>query len=210
MTIMHHPDPSTLMSFAAGSLGEALSAVVASHIDLCPTCRRETRRLEMLGGVLLGEVAPMAAAPPHLPEAIPAVVHRPERVDEAGLPATINRLVGGGLERVDWSFVSPGVHVSKLPLSASSEGLLMLIKIAAGRGIPEHGHGGSELTLVLKGSFTDKSGRFACGDVSDLDEDVEHEPVADLDGECICLFASESKLKFKGVLPRLLQPIIGI
>lgn len=210
MTIMHHPDPSTLMSFAAGTLGEALSAVVASHIDLCPVCRLETRKLEVLGGVLLGQVAAVTVSTPHLSKAKPAAALGQERAGHGRLPTTVDRLVGGDLERVAWTFVSPGVHVCKLPLSAASEGLLVLIKIAAGRGIPEHGHGGSELTLVLKGSFSDKSGRYARGDVSDLDEEAEHEPVADLEGECICLFASESKLKFKGVLPRLLQPIIGI
>lgn len=208
MTIVHHLDPATLMSFAAGTLGEALSAAIAAHLDLCPTCRLEMRRLETLGGVLMQQLAPVSAAAPkpaaNLPDA-PAPVRL--QGDDV-LPRSVVSLVGGGLDRVSWSLVSPGVHVSRLPLSAGSDGTLVLIRIAAGQGIPEHGHGGTELTLVLSGSFRDRGGRYQRGDISDLDEEVEHQPVAE--DECICLFASETKLKFKGILPRLLQPIVGI
>jgi putative transcriptional regulator len=76
--------------------------------------------------------------------------------------------------------------------------------------VPEHGHGGAELTLVLTGSYSDATGRYHRGDVADLDEDVEHQPVVDPDGPCICLIASETKAKFRGMLARLLQPIIGV
>lgn len=210
MTIVHHPDPATLMSFAAGTLSEALSAVIATHAEMCPFCRREMRRLEMLGGMLMGHVAPVSAEPPSVSAAMLAAPSRPEPVRDGLLPPTVARLVGGGLDRVGWSVVSPGVHVARLPLSPGSDGLLVLIRIGGGKAIPEHGHGGAELTLVLDGSFTDKAGRFTRGDISDLDEEAEHQPVADMGADCICLFASETKLRFKGVLPRLLQPIIGI
>ena len=39
MKIEHHPDESTLVSYAAGALSEALSAVTASHVELCSNCR---------------------------------------------------------------------------------------------------------------------------------------------------------------------------
>ncbi len=53
MTATHHPDISTLMSYSAGSLGEALSAVVACHLDMCGVCRREVLRLNRVGGALI-------------------------------------------------------------------------------------------------------------------------------------------------------------
>ena len=210
MTIEHHPDPATLLSFAAGSLSEALSAVIATHVDMCPSCRREARRLDVLGGMLMAQVAPMLAAPPAVAPVVPETPSRRALIGDGVLPPTVARLVGGGIDRVGWSIVSPGVHVARLPLSPGSDGILVLIRIGAGKAIPEHGHGGAELTLVLDGSFTDTSGRYARGDISDLDQDTEHIPVADVGADCICLFASETKLKFKGVLPRLLQPLIGI
>ena len=52
-TIMRHPDPATLMSFAAGTLAEPLAAVVAAHLDMCAACRAEVADLELLGAVLM-------------------------------------------------------------------------------------------------------------------------------------------------------------
>lgn len=211
MTILHHPDWATLMTYAAGSLGEALSAVVASHVEMCADCRTEINRLELLGALLLEHVTPVAAEAPD----VTRLAHHPEAYatsirGDAVLPSAIARLIGGGLDRVRWSAVAPGVQQAKLPLSKGSDGLLMLLRIGAGKRVPEHGHGGSELTLVLSGSYSDGTGRYGRGDVADLDEDVEHQPVVGPESECICLIASQTKAKFKSVLPRLLQPIIGI
>ena len=76
--------------------------------------------------------------------------------------------------------------------------------------MPEHGHGGAELTLVLRGAFHDETGRYARGDVADLDETVEHQPVVtDAGGDCICLIASEKPERFHGLVARLLQPLRG-
>ena len=36
MSITHHLDPATLMSYAAGGLAPALAAVAAQHIAMCP------------------------------------------------------------------------------------------------------------------------------------------------------------------------------
>ncbi len=211
MTIAHHPDPATLMSYAAGSLAEPLSAVIASHVEMCAACRRDVRRLEALGAAMLECVEPVAARAPELIELSQSQPAFASSVRSDGvLPAAIARLVGGGLDKVNWSTVAPGVQGCKLPVSHPGEGLLMLLKIGAGRRMPEHGHGGSELTLVLTGSYSDTTGRYGRGDVADLDEDIEHQPVVDPDGECICLIASETKARFKGVLPRLLQPIFGV
>ena len=74
----------------------------------------------------------------------------------------------------------------------------------------EHGHGGEELTLVLQGAFRDKVGRFARGDIADLDEDTEHCPIIEVGETCICLYATEAPSHFKTFLGRLLQPFLGI
>lgn len=76
--------------------------------------------------------------------------------------------------------------------------------------MPSHGHTGSELTMVLRGSYTDELGRFCAGDVADLDPDVQHQPVADTDEHCICLIATDAPLRFNGLVPRLLQPFFQI
>jgi len=76
--------------------------------------------------------------------------------------------------------------------------------------MPDHGHGGAELTLVLDGAYSDVTGRYCRGDLQDVDETVEHSPVSDPSLGCVCLIASETKAKFKGVVGRLLQPWTGM
>jgi RNA polymerase sigma factor (sigma-70 family) len=53
-------------------------------------------------------------------------------------------------------------------------------------------------------------GRFAKGDIADLDEEIEHRPVVEASEPCICLAASEAPTRFKSWPARLLQPLIGI
>ncbi len=85
-----------------------------------------------------------------------------------------------------------------------------MLHIAPGKALPEHGHGGTEMTLVLSGAYRDELGRFGPGDVADLDEHVEHQPKVEQDAPCICLVATETPTRFKGIFSRILQPLVGI
>ena len=76
--------------------------------------------------------------------------------------------------------------------------------------MPEHGHGGCEMTLVLAGSYHDETGAFGPGDLQDVDESVEHKPLTDAVTGCICLIASERPARFKGLFGRLFQPLTGM
>ena len=102
------------------------------------------------------------------------------------------------------------VAVFDVKLPASARGQLKLLRIGAGRAMPEHGHGGEEITMVLMGAYVDHMGRFAAGDVADLDEDIEHRPVVEQDGDCICLVATERPTRFKSLAARIMQPFVGI
>jgi putative transcriptional regulator len=85
-----------------------------------------------------------------------------------------------------------------------------MLKVRPGHKLPDHGHDGQEMTLILRGAYRDEIGRFAPGDVADLDEHIEHQPVIEDGEDCICLIATEAPARFKGLVPRLLQPIVGI
>ncbi len=223
MKITHHLDDATLMSFAAGTLGEALSVVVASHLDWCPSCRRRAHQLDVLGAVVMqsidgeemscSEEAVFARAD-NITE-LPRARRRPAPADEnsnaTALPLPLEKLGVRSLDDVQWTWLGPGVRSCRLPLSnQDAGGDLRLLRIGAGRKMPEHGHGGTELTLVLNGAYEDKFGRFGRGDVADVDEDAEHQPIVTNTGECICLVASEHPAKFNGILGRILQPIVGM
>jgi putative transcriptional regulator len=204
MTITHHLDEATLMSFAAGSLPAALAVVAAAHIAMCPRCRREVAMLEGVGEVLMSELAPARLVrgepPTPPPSAASEERHLWREVGDTGLPWPVARLVPGGLVTVRWRWLGPGVWDRPLPIAGA--GKLRLLKVAPGRDVPEHGHGGAELTLVLEGAFSDETGRYAPGDVAELDETVAHHPVTDEGTDCICLVANEKPPEFRGPLTR--------
>jgi putative transcriptional regulator len=205
MTITHHLDDATLMSFAAGALPAALAAVAAAHADMCPHCRREVAALERVGGALLAGLSPAKIGEPRrpVPAGVPAGAHelrQPAARPAVEIPRPVAGLIGGGLDAVRWRWLAPGVRDHLLPLAGA--GKLRLLKVGPGRNVPEHGHGGAELTLVLRGSFHDETGRYLRGDVADLDDTIAHQPVTGTDGDCICLVASESPEQFSGRLAR--------
>ena len=91
---------------------------------------------------------------------------------------------------------------------ANDLGQAHLLKIPVGRPVPEHGHNGREMTLVLAGSFKDEFGSFSRGDVQDVDQDTVHQPVAGMVEDCVCLAVTDAPLDFKSFLPRIAQPFI--
>ena len=126
------------------------------------------------------------------------------------VPQPLRGLIGERLDDIEWRRLGLGVwHAPVLP-HKTPRGDVRLLRVAAGCSMPEHGHGGSELTLILRGAYQDEIGRFVVGDVADLADDVEHRPVADATMGCICLIASDKHVVFKSFLARLIQPLTGI
>jgi putative transcriptional regulator len=209
MTITHHLDDATLMSFAAGSLPNALAAVAAAHIAMCPRCRRELAVLERIGGALVSTLAPatLDRAQPAMPAPSP-VTPTPIAVAAGEVPAPLDQLIGTDLDEVRWRWIGPGLW--HRPLQFRGQGSLQLIKASPGASVPEHTHGGSEINLVLRGALIDSTGTYGPGDTADLDEDIEHTPIADAQAGCICVIANEQPTRFRGLLARLMQPWHGL
>jgi putative transcriptional regulator len=198
-TISRHPDATTLMSFAAGSLPEPLAAGVAAHVSMCAACRNEVRDMELIGTELLRATPAVSAGGPAMPgrPQEPVAPARPsgrgQRTDK--LPAPLAHRYGLALDGIPWRPLAPGVWHHGLALSPGVEGDLRLFKVAAGCRIPMHGHGGMEITVVLDGAFSDETGEYHRGDVLDLDEETAHEPLADKELGCICLIGSERPIR---------------
>ena len=214
MTIIHHLDEATILSYAAGTLGEALSVAVACHISMCSECRTAVRKAEALGGEILDDLEATAVSDARRAATLASLddtrAARPVVV-KSDMPTPLRRLLEGqDYAQLRWRKKAPGVAVYELPLSKGAKGSLKLLSIASGMTMLEHGHGGEELTLVLQGAFKDKVGRFARGDIADLDEDTEHCPVIEKGETCICLYATEVPSHYKTLLGRLLQPFLKI
>ncbi len=217
MTINHHLDTATIVAHAAGTLDEALSMVVATHLDLCPVCHQASRQAALLGGEILGGLDGTSVSESCRSKTLSmldtATLHRfpKSSLRKSAVPSPLNHLLAGQtLKDLKWKNKAPGLGLYDLPVSAASRGRLFLMRIAAGKAMPEHGHGGEEITLILSGAYNDSVGRFAAGDVADLDQEFEHRPVVEIEADCICLVATEAPTRFKSWPARLLQPFIGI
>ena len=217
MNIDHHLDSATIVAHAAGTLDEAFNVVVASHLAWCPTCREAAREATLLGGEMLGMLVGTSVSKDCRSKTLSmldtATLHRfPKSPPSRGeVPEPLGHLLGGkSLADLAWKRKAPGLALYDLPLSEASSARLFLMRIAAGAAMPEHGHGGEEITLILSGAYNDKFGRYAQGDVADLDESIEHQPVVETGAACICLVATEAPTRFKSWPARLLQPLIGI
>ena len=212
--IKHHLTDKILMAYSAGQLSEAFNLIVATHISMCDECRAAMSSFDALGGALLeneclnGEPAPDLQATMALIKAETPPDRTPPPVRSTETPFPLVAYVGDNLDDVKWKPV--GMCVKQSILQTSAEATARLLYIPAGVAVPDHGHHGTELTLVLRGAYSDETDHFKRGDVEIAGEDLYHTPIADAHSDCICLAVTDAPLKFSGVLPRILQPLLRI
>ncbi|TPW33262.1 transcriptional regulator [Martelella alba] len=222
--IMHHISDDLLLEYASGALAEGFSIAVATHLALCPSCRKRLAAMEGVGGEMLASMvcAPSAQDdswaefrdrlqykdPRPATKATPFSADRLNEADRA-IPEPLRSYLGGSLTAVKWRPL--GLGAFHYPIATGEGGAsARLLRIPAGKPVPEHGHAGRELTLVLSGAFTSQGDYFGPGDLEEEDSDSEHQPVATPERECICLAVTDAPLRFKSRLVRLLQPLLGI
>ena len=211
--IKHHLTDDLLMAYSAGTLPEAYSLAVAAHISMCDESRARMHAFDAVGGSLVetGELAEMSMG--SLEETL-GMIDAMEPVERAPvrnlgvLPAPVQDYVGGDLEAVKWRPVGMGVKQAILPIDGDANARLLYIP--AGGAMPDHGHRGMELTVVFQGAYSDGDNRFGPGDIEIAGEEDDHTPVADIGEDCICLTVTDAPLKFRSLLPRVLQPFFRI
>jgi len=212
-TIRHHLNDALLMGYAAGHLSEAFGLVVATHVTMCDDCRARLESYEALGGAVIEAEDETAVSTDALARMmarleVPVVSAPPKAPRKTSLPSPVAAYVGGDLDAVKWRALGGGVRQAILPTGPKAT--VRLLHIPAGQAVPDHGHRGMELTLVLRGAFRDETDRFGPGDLEIAGEDLAHKPVAEAGEDCICLAATDAPLRFLGLMPRLLQPLFRI
>lgn len=214
--ITHHLSDECLLEYAAGSLPEAESLVVASHLAMCSDCREQLEILEDVGAVLLEDggvenvsnnsyeaVIRKIAAP---------LVEEPSRrieFDESTLrliPSPLRDYLDGDLSELSWRRSGRGIE--EVSLMHQGDTRISLLRIRPGQKVPSHTHSGEEYTLILDGGYTDGNSHFGQGDISHLDGTVDHAPVADLGKPCLCLSVRTGPPRLTGVMGRILNPFI--
>lgn len=208
MSIIHRPSDETLAAFAAGTLDEGLSVVVATHLERDATSRRRLRDFEAVQGALLegAEPAPMAATPDAVLGAAPARV-RSEALFSPGepdLPKVLRPYALGPWRRI-------GLRISMRRVDVpGAEARVFMLRAGPGVGLPHHRHSGLEWTTILSGAYEHEHGRFAAGDFDEADSDHVHTPRVDPVEGCTCIAAVTGDVLFQGWLGRLLQPLVRL
>lgn len=219
MTIRHHSPDELLTAFAAGTLDLGQHVAVATHLAGCPHCRTQVRVMEQLGGVVMDRLLPSEMSPGAfaavearlggnaLAKSAPAAQGLSEQGfrDIAGLPPFV-RGYGDG----SWKWIAPKVHFRPIELPRPSDTRVFLLRSRPGTKMVEHTHTGFEMTCVLSGSFAHDGGHFGPGDFDFGDGSDDHDVVIDSAEDCICLVAMQGDLRLRGVIGRLLQPLIRL
>ena len=203
------------MSYSAGTLPEGFNLVVATHISLCDECRARMMEFDAVGGAVVEDQAPVAMEAGSLAATMAKIsapyaddTPKAKPVTSSVFPTPLQDYVGGDLDSVKWRKVGGGVRQAVLKVDKSTS--VRLLHIPAGTAVPDHGHRGTELTLVLQGAFKDEVDHFGKGDIEVATQELDHQPIADEGEDCICLAATDAPLRFNAWLPRIAQPFLGM
>lgn len=222
-----HPSENTLIEYAAGNLASALSMCVAAHIELCPQCANRVHQLNSLGGSLLSssktarvnsrsfeQLMQRINATTKSEQAKTPAQSRLELLEQAEtpppashLPKVVRKLIHPD-RPLKWKRVSPALKEAIIT-TGQSQFEVCFHKIKRGGKVAEHDHGGTEVTLVLEGSFSDADGTYSIGDYIEKQPGEVHRPMATQNEDCLCLSVSEAPVKVTGWMGKLVNPFIS-
>jgi RNA polymerase sigma-70 factor (ECF subfamily) len=127
--ITHHPTPEMVLAYSNGGLGEAEALIVATHLALCPECRKAASLCDCVGGKML-EDAPEAKVSPSCRDKIFAAIGCDQQKPAALLPISAECFIpeplrgylnGAGchasVRQMVWNPLQPGVAEYKIPLT---------------------------------------------------------------------------------------------
>ncbi len=203
-----------LAAYIAGALSHPLTVLMASHLELSNRHHALVATLEAACGDQLADLPPQPLADPQRmlaeitatsPVTMLSSVMAPSG-DNDGLTPTLSAFLGKPLGDLAWRRVMPGLK--EVRLGNNEEGEVSLLLVSAGRRMPAHTHSGREVTLIIKGSFSDDHGTFSRGDISIADSHVDHRPRAGADEDCLCFVVTDAPLRLTGTFGRLVQRLL--
>lgn len=224
--VSFHPDSRFLTDFAAGSLPISEAVCVAAHLEFCPKCRAHVQQLGDLAAQMMARLQP--EAPKEAPEDDEGFDQLMARIDSGaveaqnevfpaappaaglvtGMPRVVQKLSRGAMSDLRWVQLGRSLRVAPLAVG-THERQTAIYDIKAGGKMPEHEHRGEEITVLLKGSFSDADGKYVRGDFVVRHEGERHQPTATLDTDCLCLVSLAAPIRPCSWLYRAMEPLIN-
>jgi putative transcriptional regulator len=194
----HHPSLDVLTAYAAGALEPGFGLVVGAHVEGCAQCRAHVGALEAASGAALERLPETEVAPDALARVMARLSGDSPAPPPADTRAFIDRLP---LKRRKW--VAPGGWVAGVDTPHAKENRVYLLSVGPGMPTARHAHTGAEFCTVLTGAYRDELGLFAAGDFVAAEGDFNHQPMVEGNEACVCLFATEGRLKPQGLIGRI-------
>lgn len=197
-------------NFAAGALRAPAHALIAAHLEMKPENRRFVADLEDFAAMRMEDAAPspISDRQARLDAIFNSALAAPAMpVMASPIPRALQRYAGTRLDAIAWKTVLPGFREWEIGTEDGCE--MQMLWIKPGRKMPTHTHEGTELFLVLEGSFTDDTGRYGPGDISIADEGVTHRPVAGMECPCIGFSVTDAPLRLTGTLRERIGMLFG-
>jgi len=214
--IKFHPDLDLMTEYCAGSLPLAQSTCLSVHIGFCGRCQRVVCQLSDVGASLFEQWEPVPVSDVLLQGVLARLDDEPPLqyaaaapVESGSAPAILQRLMKGDFSDLVWKSIGRTLRISYLK-TGDPKFELALYHIKAGGRIPEHGHRGSEMTLVLDGGFSDAKGSYHKGDFVYRSEGDIHAPTAFQSEDCICIAVVDAPLKFTNWKFRWMNPFLKL
>lgn len=222
--VSFHPDSRFLTDFSTGSLALSEALCVSAHLHYCGKCRARVQQLTDVGSHLFNRLEPDVSGAEYDFEALMERIEREETAamaepahaatQEAApatarghLPAVLGKLFQRGLNSLGWVQLGRSLRIAPVDLGDESRETA-LYDIRAGGRMPEHEHRGEEITVLLKGSFSDQDGKYSEGDFVVRNAGEPHQPTATQDTDCVCLVSLERPVRARSFLYRLLEPLV--
>lgn len=212
-----------ITDYAAGKLSPAKHIMVACHSEIVDSVAEEVAFQEDIAACVVAEMEPLILSPSFMKNVLASLPPQKsanenerhgatkDKPVEDITPKSLRHLLGHGVDDLKWKFLVPSLAVHDLLGERKKGGdRLYLIKVKSGGSIPDHSHNGEEWSLILKGSYSVGEKHFKRGDFYIEDETEIHSPQVEGDEDCICLLMTQAPLKMQGLIPKLIQPILGI
>ena len=218
-----HPESKLLREFVKGELSTGLSVAISAHLEMCSSCQQAANDLENSIATKWVEESPVKSvefggdidtlissitATSQIKEEMPAPaqdntvsIDCESDMREVKLPSVLAKIAADGLE---WKRVAGGISEASVVLDDKTQCEFLYMK--PGSQVPPHKHQGSEVTLVLDGSFSDDFGDYKPSDFLLRTSKDTHQPRTE-EG-CLCFAVLDSPLTFTSGLARLLNPIL--
>lgn len=197
---------------------------MAAHLEFCAKCRAHVQQLSDLGAQIMARIAPEQAveadddgfdrlmqkidsgqAQEQAEVSAPVMAATP--ANGVTLPRVVQKLAQGSLQSLNWVQLGKSLRIAPVNVGDGVR-QTSLYDIRAGGQMPEHEHRGEEITVLLKGSFSDAEGKYVRGDFVVRHAGEKHQPTATMDTDCICLVSLERPVKPSSIWYRLLEPFV--